>query len=235
MSFTALPKEISNHIVHHCLPDQLPDNLILHEIRYQGRSIQQIALIDRNFYQLVSKHPMYHHLKRVYQLIIKYFDNHTEYENALKNAKENTYPPLLFSALLAVNPFEEKAQQPFDENLKKDIEDIIALVPKSIYYRKGKVLHFENITPLVAAVINANIPSKYIRLLLEKGAKNIYIEGSSHLLRDISQIAQQIKPQRLQKIINIFRSFFINQLTEEQSKQLQLANRHIMRLKGQRK
>ncbi len=223
MSFSLLPTEIKKHISSFITPS----NTSVEEVKICGRCIKQISLVNKELRSICSD--QLSTFKKIHRLLNKY--NNYQHKNyvidlVIPNPKG---APHLLDALFTGQKITSKSHafyrcgllfstfHKYNQEIENDIKEIVKLTPQSVNCILGKNSVTGDLTPLVVACINPNIPVHIIEFLLEKGANpntTIKVHGQSvHILYFMKQQIQDghriptIEIERLSKIENLFKKY----------------------------
>lgn len=115
--------------------------------------------------------------KHIVELMNKYNHYQEDYENPTYRQQpylsyEPKGNPMLLDALFTgcSLPYADSTFDEYTEEIEKDIKAMVKLNPQSIHCNFGELRCRTNVTPLMAACANPNIPIDIIELLLVNGA-----------------------------------------------------------------
>jgi hypothetical protein len=209
MSFSLLPTEIKDYVSGFIIPSKLSRE----EIRSCGRNILQLSLVNHELKNICDNRLSV--FKRVHGLLAKYFKYQGEYENPGKDwhtgrefdPKGN---PQLLDALFTgcTLPFAGSTFNTFNQEIEDDIKEIVKLTPQSVNCILGRLRCRDEVTPLVAASINPNIPVHIVELLLESGANpNATIKLNGYPIHILKDLKDNLDSERFSKIEELFKKY----------------------------
>jgi hypothetical protein len=150
-------------------------------------------------------------LDRISELMTKYHKYQKEYEDPgtdWRTGREFTIhgPPLLYDALISGVrlPFAKHSIKWVDEQVEKDIRDIVRLVPHSLNCNLGELRCRNGVSPLLVACLNEQVPLDIVALLLENGAsveEKVIVNGCpTPILKDLKSIVSEERWLAIQEI-----------------------------------
>lgn len=200
------PNEMIDHIFHFfqlrffdCW--SIEENLYI-SLKLQARDLVGISLVCSQFYSLMKKYMEDYH-------IALYLSNHYyKYDDCYNYCKKG--PGLLIDALFAGCrlPFAYSSKEEYNSTVWKDIHTIVELFPKSIHYDSGQLRCRYEVTPLMAACINRNIPMDIIELVLANGAdQNKKILLNNYPISILEDLKDNVSDSRWKQIQELFEKY----------------------------
>jgi hypothetical protein len=205
-------KEINKYYIMEGLPTEIIQIILDYIICIDGRSmahknvikkgnhIAAICLINKEF-KTLSEYNLKKIIK-IFELIKKYNIYQEEYEFW----GIGDFSPILYDAMLTgwVVPYSKSSFKIFNNEIKKDVYDMINLMPECIQCKFGQLRCRTEVTPFIAACYNPNIPMEIVELLLKNGAQpndGVMVNGNKTNL--IKELETTISKYRLNNIINL--------------------------------
>ncbi len=183
------------------------------------RTLAQCRLVNKNFEYISSEvlQPLKkQQIERKIEALIKTYHIYNErYAEALKDIDKTTLgrkhpdpkgPPQLLDALFSGSRFTLGTLNFYNEIVERDIKDIILYMPESMNCVMGELRCRMSVTPLVAAIVNPNIPIHIIEFMFEHGADaNGTLEFNGYEVKIYHDLGNfGLYPSRIEKIQALF-------------------------------
>lgn len=182
--------------------DKRPDHLTI-------KNLKENTLINLKLFLLfrINKSKLNDN-KIIFKLLKKYDYYQEYYDNICPNLKNIITSPILIDALFTECnlPYCYSTFEIFNNEILEDIKTIINLLPESINSTYGQMRCRINVTPLLAACYNINIPLSIIELLVSNGANINHKINVNGYDTDILSDLEDNNCFRLKEIKKIFES-----------------------------
>lgn len=129
-----------------------------------------------------------------------------KYNHYIYRYDDKIIPTCLIDAVLSNSRHKGLTSHPnqYDEEIEKDIYDIIDLIPESLYSRDGGLRVRWKMTALHLACFNPNIPIKLIKYMIDKGAdinQTYDLCGNDiTVIQDLEKHVDTISQERFKKL-----------------------------------
>ncbi len=199
VDFNSIPLEVYVEIAEKLLPAVLPEDFepAMHMCRKSGRDLKALMCVNRVFRDSCA-FSMKKLLSTIAGVRAKRLGGLREEYCSLK-VEDSTHPMLLDACVSGLHLFpivNHEFQHPtyeFNDDTLEDIRLIVELDPSVVFCRTGFFYVHQDIaevTPIIAAIANPNIPVEIVRLLLSiaGGIEESYrkFDGSIISLREVT-------------------------------------------------
>lgn len=168
VSFSSMPQEIHKQIVKNFNPTIITRQ----EVKECGRCIVLLSLTCKQFKTFCEDQLKV--LIRINELLNKYSTYQVDYENGINNSEISQSTEKMFGVSYPggnpqlIDIFMSTLQ--YSEVIKKDINDIIKLIPQSLNCRMGSLRLRTRVPTLAIACFKPKVPLEIVKLLLDNGA-----------------------------------------------------------------